>query len=118
VFLNLLNNAIDALSSGPGLVFPASTTPTIWIATELVNPELVAIRVKDNGIGIPDGMRSRLFDPFFTTKPVGEGMGLGLSTSYQIVVDRHKGRLTYQSSEGQGAEFTVEIPIRLSSRTN
>jgi signal transduction histidine kinase len=115
VFLNLLNNAIDALSLGSGELIESPSNPTIWITTETTLSNSIIIRIKDNGVGIPESVRSRLFDPFFTTKPVGEGMGLGLSTSYQIIVERHQGRLTCQSLAGQGAEFIVEIPIYLSA---
>lgn len=113
VFLNLLNNAIDALNFGAGSLASSASVPTIWIATEMSASDTAIIRIKDNGVGIPEEVRSRLFDPFFTTKPVGEGMGLGLSTSYQIIVERHQGRLTCQSLAGQGAEFAVEIPTHL-----
>lgn len=113
VFLNLLNNAIDALESGTGEAFPPYSMPTIWISTELTALETVTIRIKDNGVGIAPEIKSRLFDPFFTTKPVGKGSGLGLSTSYQIVVEKHKGQLTYHSSLGEGAEFAIEIPLHL-----
>ncbi|MBD2743387.1 response regulator [Coleofasciculus sp. FACHB-1120] len=113
VFLNLLNNAIDALESGIGQKVSESSSPTIWISTELSAWETIIIRIKDNGIGIPEEMRSRLFDPFFTTKPVGKGSGLGLLTSYEIVVEKHKGQLTCHSLPEQGAEFTIEIPVHL-----
>lgn len=113
VFMNLINNAIDGLHFA-GKQRPAtSRSPTIWIATERANPEWVAIRVRDNGMGIPEDVKSRLFDPFFTTKPVGKGIGLGLSTSYQIVVHKHGGRLTCDSAPGEGAEFRVELPVKL-----
>ena len=117
VFLNLLNNAIDALESGIGQEFSESSSPTIWISTEFSAWETIIIRIKDNGVGIPEEMRSRLFDPFFTTKPVGKGSGLGLLTSYEIVVEKHKGQLTCHSFPAQGAEFTIEIPVRLIKAT-
>jgi len=110
VFLNLLNNAIDALESRIEHSHQ-SPIPTIWICTELTTSATVAIRIKDNGIGMTEEVQSSLFEPFFTTKPVGKGTGLGLLTSYQIVVEKHKGRLTCHSSPGQGAEFVVEIPL-------
>ncbi|MBW4682273.1 MAG: response regulator [Microcoleus vaginatus WJT46-NPBG5] len=113
VFLNLLKNAIDALELGTGKDFPESSPPTIWISTELIGLESITIRVKDNGAGISEEVQSRLFDPFFTTKAVGKGSGLGLSTSYQIVVEKHKGNLTCYSSPEKGAEFVVEIPVYL-----
>jgi signal transduction histidine kinase len=72
----------------------------------------VAIRIADNGPGMNETTRKRLFEPFFTTKPVGKGTGLGLSIGYQIVVERHGGRLQCLSTPGQGTEFTIEIPIQ------
>lgn len=113
VFLNLLTNAIDAFELGTGKDFPESSSPTIWISTELTGLENITIRVKDNGAGISEEVLLRLFDPFFTTKSVGKGSGLGLSTSYQIVVEKHKGQLTCYSSPEKGAEFVVEIPVYL-----
>lgn len=104
VFFNLLNNAVDALEKGVGKGFPATSIPTIWIHTELMNSETIAIRIKDNGMGVPEELQSRLFDPFFTTKPVGKGTGLGLLTSYEIVVEKHKGQLTCESSPPAGVQ--------------
>ena len=113
VWLNLLNNAIDALESALEKKLPSASEPTIWITTELIESETVRIIIKDNGIGIPENIRSRLFDPFFTTKPVGKGSGLGLVTSYQIVVEKHKGKLNYHSTSTEGTDFIVEIPVHL-----
>ncbi len=108
VFMNLLANAIDALSEGvvKGLV----STPTINIATDILENNWIAIRIADNGVGMKPEIQQRLFDPFFTTKPVGVGTGLGLSISYQIVVDRHGGKLHCTSEAGKGTEFVIEIP--------
>ncbi|MBD1891732.1 response regulator [Coleofasciculus sp. FACHB-SPT9] len=116
-FLNLLNNAIDALELRIGQDFSESSSPTIWISTEFSAWETIIIRIKDNGIGIAEEMRSRLFDPFFTTKPIGQGSGLGLLTTYEIIVEKHKGQLTCHSFPGQGAEFTIEIPVHLVKTT-
>jgi len=113
VFMHLINNAIDALKAAHRERPGAFGNPTIWIATERVNPERVTIRVRDNGAGIPAELTSRLFDPFFTTQPVGKGIGLGLSTSYQIVVQKHGGQLTFHSTPGEGTEFRVELPVTL-----
>jgi signal transduction histidine kinase len=113
VFLNLLNNAIDALEEVYTNTDSPLAIPTIWITTEYSPTDSVIIRIKDNGVGIPDELQLRLFDPFFTTKPVGSGSGLGLSTSYEIVVQKHKGKLTCFSSPGKGAEFVIEIPVFL-----
>lgn len=115
VFFNLLNNAIDALELAMERLQAESLIPTIWITTELVDSNCVLIRIKDNGIGISEAVQSRLFDPFFTTKPVGKGTGLGLLTSYQIIVEKHKGQLTCISTPNQGAEFQIEIPLKLIS---
>ncbi|MGK7902602.1 MAG: ATP-binding protein [Hormoscilla sp.] len=109
VFMNILNNAIDALSRPsdvPGKV------PTITIRTEVTADNWVKIRIADNGPGIQSEVQKKVFDPFFTTKPVGAGTGLGLSTSYSIVVNKHGGKLHCISAPAQGAEFVIEIPIR------
>ncbi|HIK11896.1 MAG TPA: PAS domain S-box protein [Oscillatoriaceae cyanobacterium M33_DOE_052] len=123
--INLINNAIDALEDSkiPNAEcqpqnlpdWPASfplSVPTITIKTELIDPHRVAIYIADNGPGIPESVKQRMFDPFFTTKPVGKGTGLGLSISYQIVVDKHQGRLECFSTPGQGAQFTIELPVQ------
>jgi two-component system, NtrC family, sensor kinase len=113
VFMNLLNNAIDAveavmIDSKENYHYPC---PTIRICTEIIGENRVAIRIIDNGKGMTKDVKKRLFDPFFTTKPVGQGTGLGLSISYQIV-ERHGGILKCSSESGQGAEFQIEIPMR------
>ncbi|MBD2353043.1 hybrid sensor histidine kinase/response regulator [Tolypothrix sp. FACHB-123] len=106
VFMHLLNNAIDALDGSV-----SQEKPQIQIHTQLTQIKTVKIAIADNGPGIEESLRSRLFDPFFTTKPVGKGSGLGLSISYQIVVQKHRGQITCASSPGQGAEFLLEIPL-------
>ncbi|MGI0486098.1 sensor histidine kinase [Pantanalinema rosaneae CENA516] len=119
VFLNILNNAIEALEAAikANKFTPEASgsqtgeLPTIWVKTEVTAANTVLVRIQDNGLGIPDNLKSHLFEPFFTTKPIGQGMGLGLLTSYQIVTDKHKGHLTYESVAGQGTEFVVEIPV-------
>ncbi|MBI4781717.1 MAG: HAMP domain-containing histidine kinase [Oscillatoriophycideae cyanobacterium NC_groundwater_1537_Pr4_S-0.65um_50_18] len=110
VFMNLLANAIDALEEGIKITQHSAPSITIW--TEVLNSDRIRIRIADNGPGISEQVQQKLFDPFFTTKPVGKGTGLGLSISYQVITDRHKGTLKCSSSLGQGAEFTVEIPVR------
>jgi len=127
VFMNLLSNAIDALEEAWtfGKSAPANNgdspgetrrdrwpQPTITIRTAVLNDDWVEIAVSDNGPGIPAEVQSKLFDPFFTTKDVGKGTGLGLSISYQIVVERHRGRMECHSQPGEGATFTIQIPIR------
>lgn len=118
VFMNLLSNAIDALRAiGTHSVQRDTASapiepwrPTLWIQTALVE-RYIQIRIRDNGPGIPEAIRSRLFDPFFTTKPVGQGTGLGLSISHQIVVERHQGQLHCDSQLGEGTTFEVNIPL-------
>jgi len=115
VFMNILCNALDALEEelekGALGESTSSKNPMIEVGTQVINENWIAIRIADNGVGIPDSVKQRLFDPFFTTKPVGKGTGLGLSISYQIVVEKHGGHLKCFSSPGQGTEFVIEIPI-------
>lgn len=106
VFMNLLSNAIEALED-PLL----GDSRQISILTEVLNSNLISIKISDNGLGISEEVISKLFDPFFTTKDVGKGTGLGLSISYQIVVDKHRGKLSCHSTPGKGAMFVIEIPI-------
>lgn len=123
VFMNLLNNAIDALDEANSRKSPLETETnpsTIRICTEFSqestsNP-LVVIRIADNGGGMTKEVCLRAFDPFFTTKPVGEGAGLGLAISYQIIVELHKGQLHCNSSPGEGTELVIQIPIGQSRR--
>ena len=111
VFMNILVNAIDALEDE--IKKDRDFNPQIRISTELSNQNnSIKINIADNGSGIPSAVKSKLFDPFFTTKDVGKGTGLGLSISYQIVVDKHHGKLSCDSSPGEGTEFIIEIPIR------
>lgn len=110
VFLSILSNAIDAILEVEKLENGLTEfEPTIHIKTELINPDWVAIRISDNGLGMEEEVRQRLFEPFFTTKPVGHGTGLGLAMSYQIVA-KHGGNLTCRSVLTKGSEFSIEIP--------
>ena len=114
VFMNILSNAIDALSPA-GLQGATkannNNSPTITIRTQFLDSNRVEISIKDNGQGMTESVKEKLFEPFFTTKEVGKGTGLGLSISYQIVVEKHGGQLQCISALEQGAEFIVEIPI-------
>ncbi|BAY81863.1 periplasmic sensor signal transduction histidine kinase [Calothrix parasitica NIES-267] len=109
VFLNILSNAIDAIEDK--LKDKEEITPTIRIRTDIRKNNLL-VRIADNGIGIPEDIQAKIFNPFFTTKPVGEGKGLGLSISYQIIVKKHNGTLKYRTNYGKGTEFWIEIPIQ------
>jgi signal transduction histidine kinase len=114
VFMNLLTNAIDALEeSNQGRSFDniTSNPNTIWIHTIIVDEHRVQICIADNGCGIPENIQTKLFDPFFTTKPVGKGTGMGLSISYQIITEKHQGRIWCDSTLGQGTKFMIEIPL-------
>jgi two-component system, NtrC family, sensor kinase len=109
-FFNILINAIDALEAKQSL-----NNPQISVTTKLVKTNYVLISITDNGIGIPPENQQRIFDPFFTTKPIGKGTGLGLSTSYQIVVEGHKGKILCLSNPEKGTEVQIEIPIDIIS---
>ena len=102
VVLNLLNNAFDAVKAQDDVV--------VTVATERTE-ESVIIRVSDNGPGIPEDIRQKIFEPFFTTKATGEGTGLGLSLSYDIVTKGHGGSMTVGESPDGGALFTITIPV-------
>jgi signal transduction histidine kinase len=101
VFLNLINNAAQAIDPGPGL---------ITITTRRDDDRHIAVEVADNGIGIAPEILPRIFDPFFTTKDVGKGTGLGLSIVYKIV-EQHGGRISVASNPGVGTRFTVVLPL-------
>ncbi|BAZ47900.1 two-component sensor histidine kinase [Nostoc sp. NIES-4103] len=109
VLMNIITNAIDALESL--CVIGQHDHPQITIRTYLLNSDWVVIEIADNGPGISKEVQQRLFDPFFTTKPVGKGIGLGMSISYQIITEKHQGHLRCISSPGEGAKFIIEIPI-------
>src|SRR4029079_1282813 len=82
--------------------------PTVWVSTKREGDN-VLISVKDNGPGIPQKIIDKIFQPFFTTKPTGQGTGLGLSLSYDIV-KAHGGELKVETKEEEGSEFTIQIP--------
>jgi signal transduction histidine kinase len=109
VIMNLLANAIDALEEN---TLKKASPDMIWISTQKMDQDWVRIVIADNGAGIPEAVRSNIFDPFFTTKSVGQGTGLGLSISYKIVTERHCGRISCDSTVGEGTKFVIEIPIR------
>jgi len=115
VFMNILANGIDALDKlSSERSFEENQADPLWIkiSTEVLPEKWVNIKFVDNGPGIPEELRSRIFDPFFTTKDVGKGTGLGLSISYQIVVEKHGGKLFCESSSDRGISFVISLPIK------
>ncbi|MBD2449908.1 PAS domain S-box protein [Nostoc sp. FACHB-152] len=108
VFMNILANAIDALEVGIG----KDKLPTITITTSVIDVNWIKIAIADNGMGMPEQVKQRIFNPFFTTKPIGKGTGMGLSISYQIITEKHAGKLECHSKPGQGTEFVIKIPIQ------
>ncbi|MGF2037599.1 MAG: MHYT domain-containing protein [Nostoc sp. CmiVER01] len=112
VFFNIITNAIDVLEEKlSSLKSNSSFTPLIRIKTTVSQIGWINIQIFDNGFGISKDVQNKIYDPFFTTKQVGQGSGLGLSISYQIVVKTHGGKLNCISAKGQGATFQIELPI-------
>lgn len=133
VFMNILVNAIDSLqefSQSQVLDMPTDLDLQIQIRTRVVTESGMSLEgssvdsfsdqnrqswlevmIADNGLGIEESVQKQIFDPFFTTKKVGQGTGLGLSMSYQIIVEKHGGKLRCESQLGQGAKFFIMIPV-------
>lgn|GEM_PF-1434996 len=106
VLLNILRNGAQAMQSA------GIENPKIIIRSYLNNEEkLLVIEIEDNGPGMSNEIKKKIFEPFFTTKPVGIGTGLGLSVSYFIITEIHKGKLSVESSEGYGCKFIIKLPI-------
>jgi signal transduction histidine kinase len=112
VLLNLLKNAAQAIHQRPD----GSEPGRITLRTRL-NPPWAEIQVEDNGVGMPEAVRKRTFEPFFTTKEIGQGTGLGLSVSYFIITNNHKGQMEVQSTPGQGTCFTLRLPLAMPAPT-
>jgi two-component system NtrC family sensor kinase len=115
VMLNLFNNAFYAVHQKQKTA-DTLYKPSIEMSTKLISSHkggrMVEITVKDNGNGIPDSIKDKIMQPFFTTKPTGEGTGLGLSLSYDIIINGHGGTININSTEGEGSEFIVTLPSR------
>ena len=109
VLLNLFNNAFYAINQKQKTA-GADYKPEVSVSTTNENGQ-VMISVKDNGTGIPDAIKEKILQPFFTTKPTGEGTGLGLSLSYDIIVKGHGGKINIESKEGEGSEFIIDLPL-------
>ena len=107
VILNLVGNAFDAVRERQA-AGPKDYSPQVTLSSEM-SGNTVILKIRDNGAGIPEGIREKLFTPFFTTKPTGSGTGLGLSICHDIV-RRHGGRITVDSKPGNHTEFTITLP--------
>jgi two-component system, NtrC family, sensor kinase len=116
VLLNLINNAFYAVNQrqqlSESLKLSESYTPSVFISTQVIDNQIV-IKVKDNGLGMPESVKAKVFQPFFTTKPTGQGTGLGLSLAYDIVTKGHGGALEVLSKEGLGSEFIITLPYEI-----
>ncbi|WP_234734757.1 sensor histidine kinase [Tellurirhabdus bombi] len=109
VLLNLYNNAFYAVLEKQRQADP-TYTPTVTVTTRKM-AQFIEIRVTDNGTGIPEGAKQKIFQPFFTTKPTGQGTGLGLSLSYDIVTKGHGGQLEVETTEGEGTQLVIRLPL-------
>jgi two-component system, NtrC family, sensor kinase len=131
VLLNLFNNAFYAVRekqrqmsatllpvAGEAAEAIADYQPQLWVGTRLVNDgpwgrQVVELRVRDNGTGIPEALRDKIFQPFFTTKPTGQGTGLGLSLSYDIITKGHGGDMVLETEPGCFTELIIRIPLNI-----
>ena len=109
VLLNIIGNSLDAVWDYKKKV-NGQFEPEIKISTKQLSNS-VEIRIADNGPGVPDEIKEKIFEPFFTTKPTGEGTGLGLSLSYDIITQGHNGTLTLETESGKGATFIITLPL-------
>ena len=140
VIMNILSNAIDALEEATAnrdyqdlqvhrqwirirtriqeIELPStnSTGSSLSDGKSSTRSKWLVVGIADNGPGIPPDIQRRIFDPFFTTKPIGKGTGMGMSISYQIVVEKHQGKLECFSQVGEGTEFLIQIPLNLGAK--
>jgi two-component system NtrC family sensor kinase len=113
VLLNMFTNAFYAVHHKQKAI-GGDYKPRVEVSTRVINVAAgreVEIIVRDNGSGIPDAIKDKIMQPFFTTKPAGEGTGLGLSLSYDIIVKAHKGHINIDSKEGDGTAFIITLPV-------
>jgi signal transduction histidine kinase len=109
VLLNLIKNATYAMAETD------STNEQFIYLRSVQEPDAIRIEIEDTGPGMDEQTRRRVFEPFFTTKPIGVGTGLGLSVSYYIITDQHKGTITVDSAPGKGARFVIRLPVMRAS---
>ena len=108
VILNLINNAFYVVNEKKKMNIEGYE-PTVSLGTKRIDDK-VAIRVADNGNGIPQKILDKIFQPFFTTKPTGQGTGLGLSLSYDII-KAHGGEIKVETKDGEGSGFIIQLPL-------
>lgn len=111
VLLNLFNNAFYAVQQKKASTDLENYQPLVQVSTCLKGDTL-EIRIRDNGCGIPENIRHKILQPFFTTKPTGQGTGLGLSLSYDIITKGHNGEIRIDSKEGEYTEFIIRLPMK------
>ena len=109
MLLNLISNGFYATTKR-GCRVPTAATSRPCAATTKNLGDRVEIRIRDNGTGIPPEVKEKMFNPFFTTKPAGEGTGLGLSLSHDIVVKQHGGTIEVDTEPGEFTEFRIVLP--------
>lgn len=115
VFMNILANAIDAIEE-----FNTKRTyreikdrpSQIEIRTSTIDSQWIQIAIADNGAGMTEAIQKQIFNPFFTTKPIGKGTGMGMAISYQIIIEKHGGKLECFSTLGEGTKFVIQIPVK------
>jgi len=115
VFMNIFTNAIEAMEEGNlGKTYQEieAHLNQIRIHTFVIDSQWVQIAIADNGPGMPQHIQEKIFNPFFTTKAVGKGTGMGMSISYQIITEKHGGKLDCFSTPGQGTEFMIKLPLK------
>jgi signal transduction histidine kinase len=110
VMLNLFNNAFYAVNQKKKTT-ALDYRPEVSVTTSVEDGQVI-IKVKDNGVGMPDHVKEKIMQPFFTTKPTGEGTGLGLSLTYDMVVKGHGGKIEVNTKEGEFTEFMVSLPLK------
>ncbi len=112
VLLNLYTNAFYATQQKQKQMGnPDQYRPTVWVHTKRIGPAEIEICIRDNGTGIPNAVVDKIFQPFFTTKPTGQGTGLGLSLSYEIISKGHGGTLSVETEDNSFTQFIIRLPV-------
>ena len=117
VLLNLVSNGFYAVTKRRKEGGETGFEPTLGASTKSLGNK-VEIRIRDNGTGIPPEVKEKMFNPFFTTKPAGEGTGLGLSMSHDIIVKQHGGKIDIDTKPGAFTEFIITLPRTLAAQAN